>query len=416
MAGMWSLLRPPEAPLAVRLRRRLTALRRDLGVVADDLRGRHPSPLIPRPPRAAAAVPVAAPTAAASARPLVVRALRRVTADATMVVLADPNGAPLPFTPGQFLTLLVSIDGVVHRRAYSICTFPAEALPDGPAGAPRAAPGEVAVCVKRIPGGTVSTFLHEQLAAGDVLPVLGPSGEFTVAAAPARGSLVLIAGGSGITPILALLGAALADPAGPRVTLVYGNRRPADVIFADELAALAAAHPDRFTLCHVLEEGAEAPALAGRLDAATVAAALDAAGADPDADHFVCGPTAAMPAVREALRARGVPPARLHEERFATPERRTAPGAAQPVTVRRGGVVLDLVVPPDATLLDAGLAAGVPMPFSCALGGCGACAIDLVDGEVVLDEPNCLAPEERARGRILACVARPAGPCTVVVP
>ncbi|MCA9676280.1 MAG: 2Fe-2S iron-sulfur cluster binding domain-containing protein, partial [Myxococcales bacterium] len=73
-------------------------------------------------------------------------------------------------------------------------------------------------------------------------------------------------------------------------------------------------------------------------------------------------------------------------------------------------------VPPGSTILDAGLAAGVPMEFSCAMGGCGACAVDLRDGEVELDEPNCLSPEERARGRILACVARPMSPCTVVVP
>jgi ferredoxin-NADP reductase len=227
---------------------------------------------------------------------------------------------------------------------------------------------------------------------------------------------VLIAGGSGITPILAILRAVLAHEPGTRAALLYGNRSPADIIFRAELAELAARHPDRLVVRHVLEAPGDLAATAGRLDRATVAAELDALGERAaDADYFVCGPTAAMAAVRDELAARGVPPARLHEERFATPERAARPHAAQRLTVRVGAAVHEVVVAPDATLLDAGLAAGVAMPYSCAMGGCGACAVDLTAGEVDLDEPNCLSPDERARGRILTCVARPSGPCAITV-
>jgi ferredoxin len=122
-----------------------------------------------------------------------------------------------------------------------------------------------------------------------------------------------------------------------------------------------------------------------------------------------------MAAVRDELAARGVPAARVHEERFATAEHKVRDRAAQRLTLRVAGAVREVVVPPDGTILDAGLAAGVAMPYSCAMGGCGACAVDLRAGEVDLDEPNCLSPEERAGGRILACVARPCGPCEVDV-
>ena len=368
------------------LRDRIAGIRKDLAAVL----GRTPPPVLAR---------TRSRQVGTSARPLLVKEVRRETADGTVIVLADPTGAPIRFVPGQFLTLQVTVDGAVFRRAYSICSDDA-------------APESVSVCAKRIAGGRVSTFLHDKLRAGDVIPVLGPSGEFTVMpSADAQRNLVLVAGGSGITPILAILRAVLAHEPRTRATLIYGNRRAEDVIHARAIDQLLAAHADRFTVRHVLEERGD-----GRLDRATVGALLDDLAPSADTDYFVCGPAAAMVAVKDELVARGVPSARLHEERFATPERKPQLRAAQRVTIRRGKQIADVLVAPDATLLVAGLAAGVDMPFSCTMGGCGACAVELTEGDVDHDEPNCLTPDERARGRVLACVARPNGPCTVVVP
>ncbi len=374
------------------LRGRFDALRRDLRMVIGELRGDSPSPLVTRKPRA---YPRSA--TAAAARPMVVRELRRETADATTLVLADPTGAVVTWVPGQFLTLMVTIDGQVLRRAYSINSDV-----------------ELAVTSKRIPGGRVSTHLNEHIRVGDTIPVLGPSGEFKVP--PDARELVLIAGGSGITPIMAI--ARAARKSGLRAALIYGNRTAADIIFRTELDRLGV--PVR----HVLEVAENVPRTVsdtagrptlGRLDRATLAGELDAIAPGAEAHYFVCGPAPVMAAAREELQARGVPAARVHEERFATAERKVRARTTQRLTVRRGPLVSDVVVAPDATLLDAALAAGVTMPYSCAMGGCGACAVDLVAGDVDLDEPNCLSPDERARGRILACVARPCGPCTVAV-
>lgn len=396
-----------------RLRARLSAVARDVRAVLSDLRGERLPPLVARRPGhhpVVEATPGSIPSATtAAARPLLVRALHRETQDALTIVLADPTGAPVVFVPGQFLTLLVTIDGETHRRAYSICS----ALDDT---------ATVAVTVKRIAGGRVSTHLHERLAVGDVVPVLGPSGDFTVVPdAAARRSLVLIAGGSGITPIMAITRAVLAREPDSRITLLFGNRTAADIIFLPDLDALVAQHPGRLVVRHVLERVAEGdvPATVGRLDRVTVAAELDrvADRLDATTQYYVCGPAPAMAEVREALAARGVPAASLHEERFATAERATGARVAQRLSLRRhGGAVVDVVVPPGGTILDAGLAAGVPMDYSCAMGGCGACAVQLASGEVEMDEPNCLSPQERASGRILACCARPVSPCTVEAP
>lgn len=119
------------------------------------------------------------------------------------------------------------------------------------------------------------------------------------------------------------------------------------------------------------------------------------------------------PLIRRTSRApvspalvRGAPAERVHEERFTQ---------TQPVEVRLGGVPHRVMAAPGATVLEAGLAAGLPLPYSCTLGGCGTCRVTLLSGEVRMEEPNCLTHEERERGQVLACVARPVSPVTVEV-
>ena len=384
------------------MRRSLALLRRDVRMVLDGLAGKHPSPTITH--RVSPVYPVIKDAgSAARARTLEIAEVRRETADAVSLVLRDPLGRAFEVVPGQFFTVLVTVDGVELRRAYSCSS--SHRVTD-----------TVTITVKRIGGGRVSTYLNEQARVGMPLQVLGPSGEFTFAPDPAATRhLVGIAGGSGITPIMAIARALLEGEPGSRMTLLYGNRDAASIIFDRELAALA--ETGRLEVRHVLEDASGKPgARAGRLDAATVAELL--AEAPADATFYVCGPEGMMAEARSALTARGVPAERLREERFTAPARReeSRTSTAQPVTIRRSGVALDVIVPPGQTILDAGLAAGVPLKLSCAMGGCGACAVQLTSGEVVMDEPNCLTDVERARGTILACCARPVTACTVEAP
>jgi ring-1,2-phenylacetyl-CoA epoxidase subunit PaaE len=130
--------------------------------------------------------------------------------------------------------------------------------------------------------------------------------------------------------------------------------------------------------------------------------------------------------VLAALEARGVAPEAIAMERFSIGPRpqiatssasiasAVAPGA-RPIAIRVKGRVHRTTALPGATVLEAGLAVGAPMPFSCAVGGCGACKVKLIEGSVEVEEPNCLSDQERAAGYVLACVGRPCGPCTVEV-
>jgi ferredoxin-NADP reductase len=403
-------------PLAPPLGARLATLRRDLRTVLNDLRGRRPPPFDAR-----RALPrhqyVLRPWSEEVVAPRVcaVVELRREARAGLTIVLAPRDGAGFAFHAGQFLTLLVPLGAEVARRAYSIC----DAAPP-----PGAAAAQVAVTVKRLPQGLVSSHLHATLAVGTELRVLGPAGSFGLVAEPARARhVVLFGGGSGITPLMAIARTVLAQEPRSHVDLVYGNRARDDVIFRAALDALVTAYPDRFRLRHVLEEPApDLPHAPGRLDQAAAARALvdlpPPAGTEPT-EHFLCGPGPMRAAVRAALAAAGVPAARIHEERFTSPARRTAaarPRLPQPVSVRIGGRPREAYVRPGQTILEAGLAAGIPLKYSCTLGGCGACKLKVVAGAVACDEPNCLSAPEREAGWVLACVGHPLDSTTLEAP
>ena len=394
-----------------RVEERVAATRRDLAMVLGTLaRGEHPPYLVKRPARTVADSAPKLRSTRVTPRPMRVARIVRETQDAVSVFLEEASGAPLAFVPGQFLTLEVTTDAGRFRRAYSLSTSPAD--------------GAAAITVKRVARGRVSGFINEKLREGDVVHVLGPSGSFTVQPSPrAAREIVLVAGGSGITPIMSIARSVLSDEPRSRVTLVYGNRRQADVIFREPLDVLAREHTGRFTLDHVLEEPPDGwSGGRGRLDRPTFEARLEALGMTRPSgiEWYVCGPDPMRAAVREALLDRGVDRANVREEVFVRPElhggEATLPATDQTLHVRKNGLERTMIVHPGQTLLEAGLAAGMPMPFSCAMGGCAECKCRVIEGSVAMEEPNCLTPDEREQGYVLACVSRPRTTVKLEVP
>lgn len=389
--------------IARRLERRWNTLRTDLVWIGRDLRGHKRAATVRRagPSRYANA---RAPRIGVTPRPLTVEAVVRETLDAVTLRLVEADGAPLRFEAGQFLTFHLDVDGQRIRRAYSLSSSPL----DGPGAT---------ITVKRIEGGRGSVFMNERVTAGDTLMALGPSGSFV--AGEAR-ELVMIAGGSGITPIASITETLLRTRDDVAIHLIYGNRAEADIIFRDRLEALARTH-DALSLDLALEappDGWTGPT--GRLDPSVLGPWLDGLGEDTGRAYYLCGPEAMMDAARALLLERGVVPEAIHEERFRSPQdapsRADLPKETVTARVRASGRDTLVPVPPGQTLLEAGLAAGVAMPFSCAMGGCAACKCKVTEGEVVMDEPNCLSEQEKDEGWILACSARPLGTVRLEVP
>ncbi len=382
------------------LQPRLEQLRRDVRTVVADLRGQRAPTWAAR---SGARYPSATATAIAT-REVVVTEVIRETADAISMILSDPGGGPLPpVRPGQFFTVLVPVPGEPPlRRAYSASGDCRDLQ-------------RVRLTVKRVAKGRASNWLVEHAHAGMHLRVLGPSGEFGVrprlsepGSTPRK--LVMIAGGSGITPMMAILHTLPELEPQAEFALIYGNRSELDIVFRSELATLAARHGDRLTMVHALEQ----PGHLGRLDEPTLLTILETlALADrSDCEFLICGPTPMMLAARAALHRRGVSDERIHQENFF----QSHPGSRDtrapirepiPVTLVLGIREVGLVVQPGQTLLEAGLAAGLAMPYSCAMGGCAACKVQVERGEVAMQEPNCLGVRERSEGFVLACIGSP---------
>src|SRR5579875_4100041 len=222
------------------------------------------------------------------------------TEDARSLVFSVPEGAEGPaipadrlrYAPGQFLTLRIPSDrtGSV-ARCYSLCSSPYT-------------DDALTVTVKRTADGYGSNWLCEHAHPGMRIHVLAPSGTFVPKTLD--DDFLLIAGGSGITPIMSICKSALSEGSG-QVVLLYANRDARSVIFGDALRELAAKYPDRLTVVHWLES------LQG-LPSATALAQL--AGPYSDRQAFICGPGPFMQASRDALESLNVPAHRIHLEVF----------------------------------------------------------------------------------------------------
>ncbi|GID29918.1 2Fe-2S iron-sulfur cluster-binding protein [Paractinoplanes brasiliensis] len=327
-------------------------------------------------------------------RPVRVVQVRRETPSTVTLVLADTGPTPgsFDFRPGQFFTLVADIDGRPVRRAYSASSAP---------GSPR-----LEVTVKHVDGGHFSGHVHHGLRPGDRLAVRGPAGSFHAGPHP----LVLVAAGSGVTPMMSMIRTRLAGRAEDgRIDLLYSSRRAEDVIFGSELNRLERENPGRLSVTHVLTERD------GRLGAEGMRRWLDRLAPTDSAHYYLCGPEPLMETVHAVLTGLAVPGQRVHRERYASAagvER--ASTVPQEMTVERDGRPLGtVVVDPGQTLLDAGLAAGLPMPYSCTVGSCGDCVVRLRDGDAAQNEPNCLTPRQRAAGYVLACVGSPLSKVTL---
>lgn len=348
---------------------------------------------------------------------LTIREVRRETADAISVRFAVP--APLidayRFAQGQYVTLKAMIGGEELRRSYSVCCAVSDYERDG----------ELRVGIKKIDGGRFSSFANESFAPGMAVEVMTPDGRFFTPLDAARGRhYVAFAGGSGITPVLSNIKTVLEAEPASRFTLVYGNRAVSAIMFAEELEELKNRYLGRFALYHVIsDEPQEVDLFNGLLDAAKCAQFLDtlipAASID---EAFVCGPAPMMDAAEAALVAAGVARERIHVERFGTPPPAAGPrraaaatGAAAEVRVIQHGKERVLAVPFDGqALLDAGLAAGMDLPFACKGGVCCTCRARVLEGEVRMDRNFSLEPRETAAGFVLTCQSHPVTPRVVV--
>jgi ring-1,2-phenylacetyl-CoA epoxidase subunit PaaE len=314
------------------------------------------------------------------------------------IVLPGTRQAPAPYLAGQFVTLALPTSRETLYRSYSLC---GDGDPDHP----------WELTIKRMEMGAVSTYFYSSVREGTLLYSSLPRGTFTLPAhVDPEMVFVFIAAGSGITPIMGMVRALARMPDGeqPLAQLHYASKSPQDIIFGDELSEI---DPDQTWLYqkHYLSSNHE------RM---TVDAILARAGAMGKRAHwYVCGPDALKHELQEKLARLGVPESRVHAEIFATQggpayrvEARGGAGVGGSLRIADTGAVLD--VQPQETLLTALERHGYRPDFSCRAGACGACKLQVVEGQV---DPvgEALSGPERAAGYVLSCIARPVGDVTL---
>jgi NADH oxidoreductase Hcr len=299
------------------------------------------------------------------------------THDVVSWQLVPVAGSLPPVLAGQCITLHTEIDGQPVCRAYTLSSSPQDACWQ--------------VTIKDV--GRVSRHLHQSLQVGDHIRVDGPFGDFNLTALPCERPLLLSAG-SGITPMWAMLRDELAKRPDANIRFIHSARSPADVIFADELTALAEAH---IGLRHafVLEQAPADHPWIGRLTPTMLA---ELAPDLRDRHVYLCGPAPYMTAVCAMLTTLGLPANQLHQESFGLAEAAPVPVASDHfwLTLKKSGKKVRIF------LLAALEGAGETMMAACRAGVCGACRCTTT-GDIERQSVMTLSAQDLESGMALAC-------------
>lgn len=351
---------------------------------------------------------------------LSIKDVRRETPDCISVAFDIPGDLKEVFRykAGQNITIRYLLNNEDLRRSYSICTGVHE--------------NELRIAIKATGGGRFSSWANSNLAKGQTLEVLAPTGSFVTKADPGnRKRYLAIAAGSGITPISSIIRTVLNDEPLSSFTLIYGNRNRASIIFREQLDALKNQYMHRLSIHHLLtRELPEAEIYSGRINAAKCAELgkklIDYQTMD---EIFLCGPAEMIFELKDWFLHQGIRQEKIHFELFNVPvSTLIQPGNNMPpeslpitvsmpspeksfvshITIKQDGLSLDFDLSFDSeSILEAALDQGADLPFSCKGGVCSTCRAKLVEGEVEMEVNYALEPEEVAAGYILVCQSRP---------
>ncbi len=314
------------------------------------------------------------------------------------------------FKPGQFVTLELEIEGQPVMRSYTISSSPST-------------PYSFSITVKRVPGGLVSNWLHDNIKEGDLLPVHGPVGNFNCIDFPAE-KVLLLSGGVGITPVMSMARWFYDTNTDTDMVFIHSARSPVDVVYQGELINMCSRVPNfhLHLICEREALGFPWSGYRGYLDQAK----LDMMVPDlHEREVFCCGPEPYMAAVRNLLKANGFNMEQYHEESFgSTPtevkqdavdqaeeaeEAMEAFDSDDLITVEFTESGKSIGVMPGETVHTAAANLGMYIPKACGMGICGTCKVKKVSGEVEMNHNGGITDEDVAEGYILSCCSVPKG-------
>lgn len=301
------------------------------------------------------------------------------------------------FLPGQHLTVRVNIDGQSYYRTFSISSIPSTG-------------SSLTLTIKKIKGGKVTNYLAEKLKVGESLEVSPPSGHFYVNPEPShQKNYLMIAGGSGITPIFSMIGGILKVEPKSRIKLLYANRNSKSIIFKEKIENWLIQYPNQIEVVFFLTEEANIEnSVKGRLAKESIGEFLPKS-RDESFEIYLCGPEMMTQSLEKAFIDFGVAKDKIHKELFviSQPKNSAESSVSAKITAKVLGKVYQFDVENNKTILQTALEKNFPLPHACQSGLCGTCIMKCTEGKVEMKNSEALSNREKEKGYILTCQAIP---------
>lgn len=329
---------------------------------------------------------------------LKVSAIQQEANDAFTIYFSDVPSIFRDFSAGQHLTIKVNINNEILYRTFSVSSIPN-------------VDNVLTLTIKRIQGGKVTNFLAENLKVGDTLEVTAPSGQFFLNPEPANQKhYVMIAGGSGITPIYSMIGTILKFEPKSKITLLYANRTSKSIIFKEKFDTWAKKYPHQLEIQHFLsEEEKPQNAVKGYITGVTLEKLINLHG-NSRLDFYLCGPEVMTSKLISTLNYLGVEKQKIHTELFVISNHNSIQGTGVEKAIVKAtvfGKSYEFENENNKTILQSALAQSIPLPFSCQSGLCGTCKMKCKEGRVSMQNNQVLSEAEVKAGYVLACQSVP---------
>lgn len=316
----------------------------------------------------------------------------------------------LDYQPGQFITVILNINGEEYRRSYSLSSSPVtEIFP--------------AFTVKKIAKGIVSNYLVDQIQVGDNLVILPPAGRFHLNPTSVKThNVVLVAGGSGITPLLSIAKTILHQNQESKVYLIYAVKNENSIILYQQLENLKIIYENRFVVKYHFSQPLHYTVPPSRLNTSLLIKIFNDVSKMfnySESEVYVCGPSGLMQSIFTALAILKIPKSSIFQEYFQPAQTITKVIVENPVQISEDTMLLSevtikykgdhhiVIVPTSQTILQTALDNNIKLPYSCQSGMCTACMGKCIEGEIKQMDPDGLSENEIKKGFILTCVSYP---------
>ncbi|WP_370476608.1 2Fe-2S iron-sulfur cluster-binding protein [Tamlana flava] len=331
---------------------------------------------------------------------LQIKDIIKETDDAVSICFKNGNFfKKIKYKPGQFLTIHVPIDKVVHKRAYSFSSNPYTDK-------------DLKITIKRVEKGLVSNYVHDSLKVGDKLEVDDAAGSFCVEPNKKnKKQYVLFAGGSGVTPMFSIVKSILTEENDSKILLIYANQNMDSIIFYDEIKSLESEYPNGFSVEHIISsmKSNNGNYHAGLATNSLVREIFSKHSLTfGDYTYMICGPSGYMEKVKDILKENGISREKIKIEVFKPAAvKLTGKNLISDVIINFEGKEHKLKVSGDKSILNEAMSQNVALPYSCRSGMCSTCKAKCVEGEVKMIEGHFLPESDVVNGAILTCVSYP---------